>query len=328
VERRGIDLGGGRKMRTSLALLALVVLAGQPIAAAPPEVIPAESPIADELICPPVHPLEGDCSKTGSVTRDDAFIMSVQHGRLKGQFEVFLTEFDYNEEACRWEYELAEPVEIIDGSLFPWPGSEGSPRRGERAVTTRWLGVGLAESEPLEVTLATLYTLTVQFRVAEPYAVYYSYNIGIAGLGAVDASGIETPTATVTVCVAPIEIPPGEYQGRTYEAEGFWEESGNGWVQKNAIGMDMEDPPGQEAIVDHMVLTTAGQGETFQRGFAWMSCDSPGCGGSVDFSYPMPPDYVYIPFGEIERFWIEHSWQGSVGDEFSSVGRFTVEQQQ
>jgi hypothetical protein len=307
-------------MQILTTVLLVLVFIAEPSPAAPQHVVLAKTPILDEFPSSPPRPRpDGECLDTATILWEGAFSVHVEHGRFHGDLLVPLEDFIYDQAACQWEYELEHPTEIVHQRGMPGQESPGVPGSTESAPPIPGPIPDPVGIPPKDLTLATVNSLILRFQLAEPYEIYYAYDIDIADLPA--------PIATVKVELSPVEIPVGEYQGRTYEAEGFWETSCDDWVQKNAIGMEAQDPPGYESIVDHMVLTTSGTAETFQRGFAWMSCDSCECGGSVDFGYPMPPDYFWIPFGEVDRFWVEHSWQGSAGDSFSSVGQFTLEQQ-
>lgn len=160
--------------------------------------------------------------------------------------------------------------------------------------------------------LATLATLTIVIKVNLPYEIYYTYTF--------HSQPFESWTNRIQCqvkCTA-LNIPENVYQGRIFTAEGCQENTQDYDSDLLKVSYGYTGDP-----YDSMVEFRTTNG-VFQRGFQLMSCDSDGCAMSVSFSYPVAPDYFEISGGPITQFWIDSGFEGSVGDNYASGQRFTI----
>lgn len=163
------------------------------------------------------------------------------------------------------------------------------------------------------VSLGILESLLVFFKLSTPYDIFYQYTIKTTPY-----EWDEHNHMKCEIYASPLIIPEGSYLGRIMTSEGGQEQHDDfdEFLLKQAI--DNTGSP-----TDSMVEFNTSAG-VFQRGFQLLSCDSGGCSLSVTFQYPLPPEY--FPIDEIiDSIWITSGWEGSPGDRFSSLHKFTVE---
>ncbi|MCG3136238.1 MAG: hypothetical protein HJJLKODD_00064 [Phycisphaerae bacterium] len=218
----------------------------------------------------------------------NTFKLQVKTGPMVGNFRAPLSSFTYD--PATYTYRLQVSSFQIKSRVNAIPAN----------ITNRYT----------PVLLGTLRNLDVQIKLVPPYRLRYSYQIDLADFAAHDQSLVE-------VDLTALDIEPGLYDGRIVAAEGMQEYIGDsdGYVSKQAVGYG-KDPYASMQYFE----TTLG---TWQRGWAFMSCDSDTCAAGVSFYYPTPPDYFPIE-GVIDAFWIDAAWQGTTGDIFSSTNEFTV----
>ena len=161
------------------------------------------------------------------------------------------------------------------------------------------------------MVLGSLTTLEVRFQVGLPYEISYSYSINTA-------PNSNPGYTQCQVRCSPLGVYNETYQGRIYTSESALENiyDYDAGVIKRSLYYTGD--PYDSMVEFH---TTNG---VFQRGFQYMSCDSDGCGMSINFLYPMPPDYFLIQGGNITKIWINSGWEGTPGDRYSSTQQFTV----
>lgn len=236
---------------------------------------------------------ETTCSDTATLLDLNAARMQVSCNNLTGFYTITIDQLIYNDVSCKWEYEISSPIDI-------------------------WGVISLYEQNiPIDVSikLAVVNMFKIKYKLTKPYEIEYIYDLQFENL--------LSQTAFFSLSTSRIGIPVGVYYGRIRADEGATEINYNNWLQKNAIYQGMNNPPGYSSMEYFQVQGQEGI-NTFQRGWAWMSCNSNGCSIQVGFQYPVPPDYFIIPFNEIDMFWIEHSFEGSVGDKFNALEKFTV----
>ncbi|MBD3407767.1 MAG: hypothetical protein GF411_16735 [Candidatus Lokiarchaeota archaeon] len=163
------------------------------------------------------------------------------------------------------------------------------------------------------ITLAVLDSLHVIFKLSSPYDIYYQYVLETTPF-----EWDEHNHMRCEIYASPLLIPEGEYLGRILTCEGAGEnrDDFDEFLLKQAL--DNTGSP-----TDSMVEFNTSAG-IFQRGFQLLSCDSDGCSLSVSFQYPLPPEYFPIE-GTIDSIWITSGWEGSPGDVFGSLQKFTAE---
>ncbi len=227
------------------------------------------------------------------ISQRKTFIIYLEYEQIRDKFALSLHDFNWDEEMNRYIFDM-----------------------GEETHEFQWRGSAFAELSDLEI----FYDFDI------PYTISYSYKIQTYPLQS-------APFGSFMKCrvySSPMQVEPGLYLAtETYNGESAFEsyEDLDGQVIKRALGYEEGNLTKSMAYFKVNSENYAEDSYVYQRGLNYLSAicgdgKKPTGGASIG-AYARTMGFDIL--GDMDLFWIDSGWEGTIGDRYISNQKFRIE---